>query len=140
MGKWVSVEDSLPKQLSVVIVSTKTKGIKIGKYISYKIPTIYGDNREMQFTHWQPLPLAPGTKASRPKSLMYTQYCSMWVAVSKGKSMSSEAKRLKLKPGSISQMIHGAIYTDWLPKIDPEIVKTARAKVEARAKIYRGEG
>jgi len=56
---WVSVKDELPKQNTKVIANTKTKGVEIGKYVSYKIPTIYSGVKEMQFTHWMPIPQPP---------------------------------------------------------------------------------
>lgn len=61
--EWISIKDRLPKQNTEIIANTKTKGVKMGKYIAYKIPTIYANNKEMQFTHWMPKPEATQQKA-----------------------------------------------------------------------------
>lgn len=56
---WINAKYKLPRQNTEIIANTKRNGVKMGVYMPCKIPTIYSHNKEMQFTHWMPLPKTP---------------------------------------------------------------------------------
>jgi len=55
-NKWIDVNERLPEAREEIIAQTKRHGVKMGRSIGYKTPTIWTSHSEHQFTHWMPLP------------------------------------------------------------------------------------
>jgi len=53
---WIDFEAEKPMPNDEIIADTKRHGVKMGRYMDYKIPTIWNGLKEMQFTHWMPKP------------------------------------------------------------------------------------
>ena len=60
--QWIGVDERLPEAREEIIAQTKRHGVKMGRSMGYKTPTIWTSHSEHQFTHWMPLPKPPANK------------------------------------------------------------------------------